>query len=86
MKLSKGFIMHDDGEDKLLVPIGSAEFSGLVRGNETAGFIINALMKDTTVDNIVQGIMKKYDAPENVVRSDVEKIIAQLRKIGAVID
>lgn len=84
MKLSSSFISHDDGKDKLLVPMGSAKFSGLVRGNETAGFIISALMNDTTEDKIVKGLTEKYNAPEDVVRKDVSNIIRQLRKIGAI--
>ena len=54
MKLNSGFLTHDDGGSKLLVSTGASKFSGLVRSNETAGFIIKCLEKETTE------LLKKY--------------------------
>ena len=84
MKLNSGFISHNDGEDKILVSTGATKFSGLVRSNETAGFIIECLEKDTTEDEIVAKMLKKFDAPKETIERDVKKVIDQLRKIGAV--
>lgn len=39
MKLSKDFISHKSGSDFILVPTGTAEFSGVVKGNSTFGWI-----------------------------------------------
>ena len=84
MKLSDAFFSHDDGDEKLVVSTGAAKFSGMARGNETAGFIITCLETDTTEDEIVSKMLAKYDAPEDIIRRDVQKIIGQLRKIGAI--
>ena len=84
MKLNNKFIAHDDGNEKLLVSTGAAKFSGLVRGNPTAGFIISCLEKDTTLEEVVEKMAKEYDAPRDVLERDVHKIIDQLRKIGAI--
>ncbi|MBO4493375.1 MAG: PqqD family protein [Ruminococcus sp.] len=86
MKLNKGFITHDDGSEKLLVSTGASKFSGLVRSNETAGFIIGCLENDTTEAEIVAKMQKKYDGPKEAMERDVKNIIAQLRKIGAIDD
>ena len=86
MKLNKAFITHDDGDQKLLVSTGASKFSGLVRSNETAGFIISCLEKDTTEAEIVAKMQKKYDGPKDAMERDVQKVIAQLRKIGAIDD
>ena len=86
MKLNKAFIAHDDGDQKLLVSTGASKFSGLVRSNETAGFIISCLEKDTTEAEIVAKMQKKYDGPKDAMERDVQKVIAQLRKIGAIDD
>ena len=61
MKLNSGFIAHDDGNDKLLVSTGATKFSGLVRSNPTAGFIIGCLEQDTTEDEIVKKMTKKWE-------------------------
>ena len=84
MKLNNKFIAHDDGNEKLLVSTGAAKFSGLVRGNPTAGFIISCLENETTPEEIVEKMAKEYNAPRDVLERDVHKIIDQLRKIGAI--
>jgi len=84
MKINSAFLTHDDGDQKLLVSTGASKFSGLVRSNETAGFIIGCLENETTEAEIVAKMQKKYDGPKDVMERDVRKIIDQLRKIGAI--
>ena len=84
MKLNKAFLTHDDGNQKLLVSTGASKFSGLVRSNETAGFITSCLENDTTEAEIVAKMQQQYDGPKEAMERDVKKIIDQLRKIGAI--
>ena len=84
MKLNSGFISHDDGEQKLLVSTGATKFSGLVRSNPTAGFIIECLEKETTEDEIIAKMQKKWDVSDEIARRDVRKVVEQLRGIGAI--
>ena len=86
MKLNNGFIAHSDGEDKLLVSTGATKFSGLVRSNQTAGFIIECLEKETTEEEIVAKMTEKWDVSAETAGRDVRKIVEQLRKIGAIDD
>ena len=83
MKLKKEFITHDTGKESLLVPTGSADFSGLVRGNKTLGAILALLKEDTTEEAIVAAMKERFGAPEDVIARDVKKALAELRKIGA---
>jgi len=84
MKLSSGFIAHSEGDDTLLVSTGAVKFSGLVRSNQTAGFIIGCLEHDTTEDEIVAKMLKKWNVSEDTARKDVRRIIGQLKGIGAI--
>lgn len=84
MKLNSAFLTHDDGDQKLLVSTGASKFSGLVRSNETAGFIISCLEKGTTEAEIIAKMQKEYDGSKETMERDVMKIIDQLRKIGAI--
>lgn len=86
MKLNHAFLAHEDGGQKLLVSTGASQFSGLVRSNDTAGFIISCLEKDTTEAEILAAMQQKYDGPKEAMERDVKKIIAQLREIGALDD
>ena len=84
MKLNSGFISHDDGDQKLLVSTGATKFSGLVRGNTTAGFIIGCLENETTEDEIVAKMHQKWEVSDDIARRDVRNIVSQLKGIGAI--
>lgn len=84
MKINSGFITHNDGEDMLLVSTGETKFSGLVRSNPTAGFIIECLEQETTEDEIVARMQQKWEVSDEIARRDVRKVVEQLRGIGAI--
>ena len=84
MKLNRGFLTHNDGDNKLLVSTGATKFSGLVRSNQTAGFIIECLEQNTNEDEIVAKMQKKWEVSDEIARRDVRKVIDQLRNIGAI--
>ena len=86
MKLNSGFIAHNDGENMLLVSTGAAKFSGLVRSNRTAGFIISCLETDTTEEEIAAKMQQKWNVDEDTAKRDVGSIIRRLREIGAIDD
>lgn len=82
MKLKKSFMTHNaDGEHILIDTEGM--FSGIVRSNETAAFIVECLKKETTEEEIVNALCEKYDAPRAVIALDVKKIMENLRSVGA---
>ena len=83
MKLKAGFITHEIGGEQIMVSAGSVKFSGLVRSNKTAAFIVDSLKKETTAAEIVEAMAKEYDAPREVIASDVAVILDKLRSIGA---
>ena len=86
MKLNKGFILHNDGNETLLVSTGEAEFSGLVRCNATAGLILSCLERDVTETEIIAELQEKFDGSEEAIATDVRKILLRLREIGAIDD
>jgi len=86
MKIKSTFIRHESDGESMLIPTGSESFSGLVKGNKTMSAIMDLMMEDTTEDEIVAGMLAKYDAPEDVIRADVRKVIDSLTQIGAIDD
>ena len=84
MKLKEGFILHSSGDDHLMVATGEAaeSFSGLVRSNETAQFILNLLQNEISEEQILDAMEKEYDAPRNVLAVDLDEIVAQLESAG----
>ena len=83
MKLKKGFIVHHTGTESLLVPMGGAGWSGVVRGNKTLGAILDLLKTDTDEAAIIDAMKRRFNAPEEIIARDVEKVLSELQKIGA---
>ena len=83
MKLNKEFLLHDTGSESILVPLGSAGFSGVVRGNKTLGVLLELLKEETTEAELVAAMKARFQAPEGAIEKDVEKALAELRRIGA---
>ncbi len=85
MKIKEDYITYETDGEQIMV-CASGAFSGLARSNKTASFIIDCLRENTTVEEIVDKMLKKYDAPKEIITNDVNKIIAKLREIGAIED
>ena len=83
MRLKESFITQEIDDTQFLVPVGTVEFNGIVRSNQTAAFIVNCLKKDTTEEIILAAMCDKYDAPRERIAADVRKILQTLRTIGA---
>ena len=83
MRMKKDFVGQTVAGRWLLVSVGDNKCSGFVQGNETTAFIAGLLQKDTTVDEMVEALYEQYDADRETLRADLEKVLAQLRSIGA---
>lgn len=82
MKLKENFVTYDSDGERIMVATGGV-FSGLVRSNKTAAFIVEQLKTETTQQKIVDNVLEKYEADRAAVEADVAKIIEKLRSIGA---
>jgi hypothetical protein len=83
MKLKNGFVTHEMGGEQIMVATGDANFSGLVRSNSTAAFMVDCLKEETTREAIIAKVLSCYIATEEVVAADLDKILTKLRSINA---
>ena len=83
MKLKDTFITHMSNGEQILVDV-SGEFSGLIRNNESAAFIVDCLKQETTVEKIADKMYEEYDAPREVLEKAVNDVVYSLRKAGAI--
>ena len=67
-----------------MVDVVPKRFSGLIRSNKTAAYIINCLKAETTPEQIIELMIAKYDAPRDALEKDVQTIIKKLRGIDAI--
>ena len=81
MKLKDTFVTQEMDGEQVMVEAGG--FAGMVRSNQTAAFIIDQLKTGTTKEAILDAMEKKYDASRAVMAEDVDMVLANLKKIGA---
>ena len=74
MKLKSTFITHSTENEQLMVSVGG-DFSGMVRSNPTAAFIVNMLSEGTTREEIIAAMLEKYDADRDIIERDVDKVL-----------
>ena len=84
MKLKKGFVLTDVGQDTIAVPVGSLskELHGIVRLNETGAFIWHCLEQDQTTEQIVERMLSEYDIDAETARRAVQEIVDKLAHHG----
>lgn len=82
MKLKETFITHTTNNEQILVDT-SGKFSGIVRNNNTAAFIVDCLKEETSVEEIINKIIEEYNAPLEDIKKGVDDVLDTLRKIGA---
>lgn len=86
MKLNDEFLLHNMGNETLLVPTANAKFHGLVQGNKTVEVILSCLSKDTTEEEILSVLKERFDGDEDLMKEDIADVVQRLRDIGAIDD
>mgnify|MGYP004532667251 FL=1 len=82
MKLKNTFITHTSNNEQILVDT-SGKFSGIVRNNKTAAFIVDCLKEETSIEEIINKMSEEYDAPLEDIKKGVDVVLDTLRKVGA---
>ena len=83
MKLRDQFVTKVVGDTQVMVAVGGSAFSGVVRSNSTAAYIVDLLKEETSKDQIVAAMLEKYEVSEERASADVDKVLDTLRGIGA---
>ena len=83
MKLKKTFILHKTDTETILVPVGTSDFKGIVKGNAILGDILSLLEQGKTEAELVACMAEMYDAPVDTLEKDVKRVLEELRGIGA---
>ena len=84
MHLVPGFQLRLIGNEYLAVPSGAAasRFNGLMMLNETGAFLFRAMQEETDRETLLRRLTEEYDAPEELLREDLEAFLTQMREAG----
>lgn len=82
MKIKEGFILKDVAGSKIVIATGEQRmnFNGVITFNEVGAEVFNLLDGNNSIEDIATRISSDYNAPYDVVRADVEKLIEKMKK------
>lgn len=89
MKLKDEYILYKPSDGEMIAVATGEEaksFSGLLRGNSSAGAILELLKDDITEDELVSRMLERFDAGEEEMRAGVSEILNTLRGVGALVE
>ena len=84
MKLNDCFVKHAMDGQTVLVPTAGADFHGLIQGNKTVDAILDCLMTETTEQEIVDEMCRRFRGDREIIEADVKEVIERLAAIGAI--
>lgn len=84
MRLKKGLIQHQVMDDSMWIPTGSLseKFKGMLRGNETAKFLLEHLLTETTREELVEALLEEYEVNRDQAEKDVKNFLEILDREG----
>lgn len=84
LKLKYDFEIIELDDRMVAVPVGEnvSEFRGVIKMNTTAARIFELLKDDTTEDAIIDTLSAEYEAPREVVSTDVQRYIWDFQSKG----
>lgn len=88
MRLKDDFILHNTGEDFVIIATGEAtkNFNGIIKLNNMGGEIVGLLTTDISEEEIIKAIVEKYEVEYEIAREDILNLLDSLRKAGVVLD
>ena len=88
MRLKDDFILHNTGEDFVIIATGEAtkNFNGIIKLNNMGGEIVSFLSNNISEEEIVKAIVEKYEVDYDTAKEDIKNILDSLRKAGVILD
>lgn len=82
MKIKKGFILQQLGDEHVVIAIGEAgkNFSGMMKMNDVGAYIWNKLLTETTEAEIINEMVKDFeDLDKETAESDLKDFLEQIK-------
>ena len=87
MKIKSGFVLEKVGGGYLAVAVGkrAAEFSGMVRMNETGAFLWNIMAeRDASREELIDAIAAQYEVAKEQAAVDISGFLETLTANGII--
>lgn len=77
MKIKEGFVLREVADNYVVVPTGKASinFNGMITLNETGAFLWKQLINVTTIETLVESLVREYEVNKITAHQDVLRFI-----------
>jgi hypothetical protein len=84
MRLKNRYEIMNVEDQTFAVPMESGEgaFSGMIKLSRTAAVIFELLQDETSEEDIVEKMSLRFDAPQDILKADVQRAVSTLREKG----
>lgn len=84
MKIKEGFMLRSVADNYVVVPIGkeAADFNGMITLNETGAFMWQCLEEGCTKEELVEKVLKEYEAEKEQVIQSAERFMKEIEENG----
>lgn len=81
IKIKRGFVVREVGGEHIVVPVGetSKTFHGMIKLNESGGFLWNFFRAAHTEEEAVAALLGEYEVEEAVAAADVHRFVEALK-------
>ncbi len=86
MKLREDVLITEADGCFVAVPTQTGGFKGMIRMNETAGFLARRLQEETDERSLARALMEAYDVDEARAEESVKKLLDTFRKTGLLVE
>ncbi len=80
MRIKDGYVLRRVG--RMGIVVGDTERDYIVTLNQTGVALWQMLREETEPNSLVQKMMEKYDASEEILKKDVKDFLRKMKKIG----
>ena len=79
MKIKEGYLLREIAGSTVVVPVGRADFSGMITLNGTAALLWSRLSEGATEEELCAAMLAEYDVSEERAAADVSAFVQSLR-------
>lgn len=86
MKIKDGYILKKVAGENIVIATGEARlsFNGIITFNEVGAEVFERLDGTRTLEQITDEIASIYNAPREIIESDIKKLIEKMKNQGLV--
>ena len=84
MKINGTYVLRKVAGDNIIIPVGETalKYNGMLTVTETGADIWEAMEKESSIEEITQMILEKYEVEKETAEKDVRDFLEGLEKAG----